>query len=76
MYLSFSTNSQLGASLTPSRVELFKSDSADNLNKFIVQSLPTLCPCSNHTFGCNLYLKHHLGDENSFLNKIITYVYY
>ena len=74
--MSTSTNFQLGASLTPSRVELVKSDSENNLNKCIVQSLPTLYPCSNHTFGCNLHLKHHLGDENSFLNKIITYVYY
>ena len=74
--MSTSTDFQLGASLTPSRVELVKSDSENNLNKCIVQYLPTLYQCSNHTFGFNLHLKHHLGEEDSLLIKIITYVYY
>ena len=45
-------------------------DSETNLKAFIVQSSPILCPCSSHTFGFNLHLKHYLGDENSLPNKI------
>ena len=71
MYFSTSTYSQIGASFTPSLAEPVDSDSKTNLKAFIIQSSPMICPCSSHIFGCNLYLKHHLGDENSLPNKII-----
>ena len=70
MYFSTSTNSQIGASFTPSRTEPVESDSETNLKAFIVLSPPILCHFSSHTFGYNLHLKHHLGEENSSANKI------
>ena len=67
MYLSTSSkNSHIGASLTPSFVEPVESDSNINLKAFIVQSSPILC----YILLCNLYLKHHLGEENSLSHRI------
>ena len=51
-----------------SRVESVELDSETNLKAFIVRSSPISCPCSSHTFGCNLY--HYLGEDNSLPNKI------
>ena len=64
MYLSISTNCQIGASFTPSLAEPVESDSETNLKVFIVQSSSILCSCSSHTFGCSQHFKHHLGDKN------------
>ena len=54
---------QNGASLTSSRAEPIESNYNINLKVFIAQSLHILRPCSNHTLGCNLYLKHHLSER-------------
>ena len=64
MYLSTSTNYQIGASFTPSLAEPVELDSKTKLKIFIDQSSPILRPC-------NLHLKHHLGEENSLYNEII-----
>ena len=70
MYLSTSTNFQIGASFTPSRADSVESDSEIDRKSFIVQSSPFLCPCSSHTFGCILYLKHYFGEENALPSNI------
>ena len=57
MYLSTSTNSQVGASFTPNLVEPVESYSETNIKAFIVQSPSILYPRYSHTFECNLYLK-------------------
>ena len=68
--MSTSTNSQIGTSFTPSRDDPVESYSENNHNVFIVQSSPILCPCFSHIFECNLYLKHHFGEENSLPNNL------
>ena len=70
MYLSTSTNFQIEASYTPSCADPVESDSESNAKAFIVQSSLILCPCSSHTFGCNLHLKHHFGEENSLPSNV------
>ena len=70
MYLFSSSTFQIGDFLIPSRVESVELDSETNLKVFIVRSSPISCPYSSHTFGCNLHLKHYLGEDNSLPNKI------
>ena len=70
MWFWNSTKSQVGASFTPSREGHVRSEFKTNLKVLIVQVSPILYPWSNHTFGFNLHLKHHLVEENYIPNNI------